>query len=127
MARLGVVSPPMNSETPMAPSLPTTAISAEAPSCMHVQQRDDGIRREVDVAQRGAGFVQHHAERHGHELEMRKQPVMFDLGKRAQDVVFARIGRLASLVRSLGVVRRLCTATHRQRHCWAQAPRRAEF
>ena len=34
MARLGVVSPPMNKDTPMAPSLPTTAISAEAPSCI---------------------------------------------------------------------------------------------
>ena len=32
MARLGVVSPPMNNATPIAPSLPTTAISAEAPS-----------------------------------------------------------------------------------------------
>ncbi len=30
-ARLGVVSPPMNSETPTMPSLPTTAISADAP------------------------------------------------------------------------------------------------
>src|ERR1700677_233271 len=30
-ARLGVDSPPMNSETPTMPSLPTTAISAEAP------------------------------------------------------------------------------------------------
>jgi hypothetical protein len=31
-ARLGVDSPPMNSEMPTMPSLPTTAISAEAPS-----------------------------------------------------------------------------------------------
>src|ERR1700679_3021997 len=30
-ARLGVDSPPINSETPTIPSLPTTAISAEAP------------------------------------------------------------------------------------------------
>ena len=33
-ARLGVVSPPMNRETPTRPSLPTTAISAEAPFSM---------------------------------------------------------------------------------------------
>jgi hypothetical protein len=31
-ARLGVDSPPMNSEMPTMPSCPTTAISAEAPS-----------------------------------------------------------------------------------------------
>jgi hypothetical protein len=30
--RLGVVSPPMKSDIPTMPSLPTTAISAEAPS-----------------------------------------------------------------------------------------------
>jgi hypothetical protein len=33
-ARLGVDSPPMKSEMPTIPSLPTTAISAEAPSSM---------------------------------------------------------------------------------------------
>jgi len=33
-ARLGVVSPPMNSATPISPSLPTTEISAEAPSAI---------------------------------------------------------------------------------------------
>src|SRR5207253_8636933 len=32
IARLGVVSPPMNSAMPMRPSLPTTEISADAPS-----------------------------------------------------------------------------------------------
>jgi hypothetical protein len=31
-ARLGVVPPPMKSEIPTMPSLPTTAISAAAPS-----------------------------------------------------------------------------------------------
>src|SRR5580704_2445753 len=34
MARLGVVSPPMNSETPTMPSRPTMAISAESPSAV---------------------------------------------------------------------------------------------
>ena len=33
-ARLGVVSPPMKRATPTIPSLPTTAISADAPSAM---------------------------------------------------------------------------------------------
>ena len=33
-ARLGIVSPPMNRAIPMTPSLPTTAISADAPSAM---------------------------------------------------------------------------------------------
>ena len=31
IARLGVVSPPMNSAMPIRPSLPTTEISADAP------------------------------------------------------------------------------------------------
>jgi hypothetical protein len=34
MARLVVVSPPMNSDTPTMPSVPTTAISADAPFSM---------------------------------------------------------------------------------------------
>ena len=85
----------MNSETPIAPSLPTTAISAVAPSLQHVQQRDDGIRGEVDVAQRRAGFVQHHSERHVDQLEMGEQPIVLHLRKRAEDLVFARIGGLA--------------------------------
>jgi len=33
-ARLGVVSPPTNSDMPSIPSLPTMAISADAPSSM---------------------------------------------------------------------------------------------
>ncbi len=36
-ARLGVEPPPMNNGTPTMPSLPTTAISADAPfSVMHI-------------------------------------------------------------------------------------------
>src|SRR5438874_1235242 len=38
MARLGVDSPPMNSAMPMRPSLPTTEISADAPSAITHRQ-----------------------------------------------------------------------------------------
>jgi hypothetical protein len=48
MARLSVESPPMNGEMPTIPSLPTTAISADAPSAGRVARslllrRPDGV------------------------------------------------------------------------------------
>src|SRR5690348_5533176 len=52
-----------------------------------VQERDDRVRRKIDVPQCGTGFVEHLAEWHWNQLEMRKKS--FALGRRqgAEDVV----------------------------------------
>ena len=80
----------MNSETPIAPSLPTTAISADAPSFITYSSETIAVRGEIDVAQRGAGFVEHHAERHRHQLQMREQPLALELRQRIEYVVSRR-------------------------------------
>ena len=64
----------MNSEMPANTSLPTMAISADAPSFKQVQERDGG-GREVDVALHDPGLVQHITEPEFERLQPREPAV----------------------------------------------------
>ena len=75
------------------PSLPTPAISADDAGLHDVEQRHDGGRREIDVLQLAARFVEGLAEQHRDQLQMRGQPTEFRLGQRGEDMVLIGIVR----------------------------------
>ena len=52
------------------PSLPTTAISADAPSSMTYSKRNDGRGGEIDVSQWGAGFIEDVTEPHRYQFQL---------------------------------------------------------
>src|ERR1700679_4167550 len=53
----------------------------------HVQQRDDGRRWKVHMAQRAAGFVKHLAERHVDPLELWQPALRFGIRQCGEQVV----------------------------------------
>ncbi len=57
----------------------------------NVEEGDDAIRREVDLAQRGAGLVHHRAARHVYPLQVRKEALAHHAGQGVEDVVL--VGR----------------------------------
>ena len=80
----------MNSEMPTTPSLPTPAISADAPDSMHVVQRHDGGGGEIGVLQLPAGLVEDFAEQHRNQLQMRSQALELRRGQRGEQMVLIR-------------------------------------
>jgi hypothetical protein len=77
-----VVSPPMNSAMPMAFVAHHRDFRRGA-VLDHVQQRDDGVGRKIDMAQRVARLVQHATEGHRNELQMRVKPSALGLWQRS--------------------------------------------
>jgi hypothetical protein len=84
----------MNKEIPKIPSLPTTAISAEAPFSITYRSETIAVVGKVDMTQRVAWFVQHLAERHVDQLKIRQPALPISSGQGCQQViVFGVISR----------------------------------
>jgi hypothetical protein len=83
------------------------------PIAHHVQQRDDRIRREIDVPQCGSRLVQNHAERHGHEFQVREQPLTLQRGQRIEDLIVTGVRKRAHLCASVGQCRTVCAVSLR--------------
>jgi hypothetical protein len=77
-----------------------------------VVQRNDRRGREIGVGQLPAGFVEHVAEQHRHEFQVRRQTFELGCRQRREKMVLARTrvgrhgGRLAADASSLGSLRR---------------------
>ncbi len=81
----------------------------------HVQERDDGVGRKIDVAQDIAGLVQHHAKGHRYELQVREQPFAHLLRQRVQNVILLGV----SSARHRGSVRwQTKRCRHHSRPLW---------
>ena len=77
----------MNSEMPTMPSLPTTAISADAPFSMTYSSDTMRRGRKVDVGLRAAGLVEHLAERQVDQLELGQPARQLGLRQRRQQLI----------------------------------------
>ena len=58
----------------------------------HVQQRDDGVGRKIDVAQRVARLIQDFAERQSASSRWGEQPVLYVQARGGQEMVLLGIG-----------------------------------
>jgi hypothetical protein len=56
----------------------------------HVEERDDAVDREVDVAKAAARLVDRVAERQRHELEVGREALVIRLGQRGEQAVMPR-------------------------------------
>ena len=57
----------------------------------HIQQRDDGGRWKVHMAQRAAGLIQHSSERHLDGLHLRQQARLHGIRQRCEQMILVDI------------------------------------
>ena len=113
----------MNSDTPTTPSLPTTAISAEAPFSITYSSETMAVVGKVHMAERAARLVQHLAERQLHRLELRLPALPIGGGQRREQLVF--VGRLRHIRWRIGASRRARDSGQSRLWNYRQRPHRS--
>ena len=80
----------MNSEMPRMPSLPTMAISADAPSSMTYSSETMDVVGKVDVPQPGPRARRARRRAHRNQFQVRREPLVVAGRQRVEQVILAR-------------------------------------